>query len=79
MNRFYVPAISLATLGALTVAAHDNGKTRTPPAAGVGDLLMVSAVSSTSATSLIVSNTMGIPATYDTRFGHKPAGTIEEK
>jgi hypothetical protein len=77
MNPLYGPAVSLATIGTIFVAIYDHGKTRTPPAGPVGSLLSVSATSSVTPTSFIVSNTMGIRAEYDVRTGKRPVNDIE--
>jgi hypothetical protein len=75
MNPFYRSAVVFGTLGALAVKAYDDGKTKTPPASVVGQLLSVNAASSStvnmsSTATIVVVNTI-TGALYDTWFGHK--------
>jgi hypothetical protein len=78
MNPFYPPAIVLCALSALAVKAYDQGKTGSPPASVVGQMLAVSAASSTvaimsSTAAIVVANTI-TGAIYDTWLGRSFAG-----
>jgi hypothetical protein len=59
------------TLGALAVKAYDDGKTKSPPANVVGQML--AATTSSAAASVVVANTI-TGAFYDTWFGRSFAG-----
>jgi hypothetical protein len=67
MNLFR-PAICLSTIAALVVAASDFGKTSSPPADSLGQLL-ASASSSAPSSTTVVANTTGVRAIYDTWAG----------
>jgi hypothetical protein len=71
MNPFYRSAIVIGTLSALVVKAYDDGKTSSPPANVVSQMLAASA-SSSGATLVVVNTITG--AIYDTWFGHSIAG-----
>jgi hypothetical protein len=67
MNPFYRSAVVFSTLGALVVKAYDDGKTNTPPANVVGQMLTATASSTTSI--IVVANTI-TGAVHDTWLGH---------
>jgi hypothetical protein len=78
MNPFFPAAVVLGTLGALAVKTYDQGKTSSPPASVVGQMLSVGAASSTAAiatssAAIVVANTI-TGAIYDTWFGRSFAG-----
>ena len=78
MNPFYVPAIILGTASALVLKAYDDGKTSSPPANIIGQMLTatIASTTATATATLVVVDTI-IGAVYDTQFGRTLAGTVE--
>jgi hypothetical protein len=56
VNPYYVSAIVAGTVGALVVATYDEGRSRTPPANAINQLLAVTTASSTA--TIVVVNTV---------------------
>jgi hypothetical protein len=74
VNPFYANAVIAVTVSALVLKAYDAGKTSSPPANVIGQML-TAAVPSTTASVVVVNTISG--AIYDTWLGHRRAGTIE--